>query len=97
MTHHEENPLIVMDASIATEANLAWLKERCCRYLVVSRKRHVEWDDEKLWRTYTMRTKRGDTVHIRKAARPEEWQQAIYKTLGLNQNPGGTMKTIVPD
>ncbi len=307
LTHHEENPLIVMDAGIATEANLAWLKERRCRYLVVSRKRHIEWDeeksslirsdggnevrvyskqnrdtdeielycrsssraekekamdslfserfeasmqaladglsqarhikrydkvlgkigrlqekyaraaqyytievdkddqgihatglrftrthhgaveyagvyclrtnikdwdDEKLWRTYTMltdieaafrsmkselgmrpvyhqtterveghlwitllayhlvhsirmrlkehdihdswetlrrtmrghmrvtttmRTKQGDTVHIRKAARPEAWQQAIYKTLGLNQNPGGTMKTIVPD
>jgi len=47
--------------------------------------------------TTTMRTKQGDTIHIRKAARPEAWQQAIYQALGLNQNPGGTMKTIVPD
>ncbi len=44
---HEENPLIVMDAGIATEANLAWLKEKGWRYLVVSRKRHIEWDEEK--------------------------------------------------
>jgi len=47
--------------------------------------------------TTTMRTKQGDTLHIRKAARPEAWQQTIYKALGLNQNPGGTMKTIMPD
>jgi len=307
LTHHETNPLIVMDAGIATEANLAWLKEKGWRYLVVSRKRHIEWDeekaslirsdgnnevkvyskqnsetdevelychsslraekekaidslfaqrfetsmqvladglsqprhmkkydkvlgkigrlqekyaraaqhytvevdqdehginatalrftrtnedsveyagvyclrtnikdwdDEKLWRTYimltdieaafrsmkselgmrpvyhqttdrveghlwitllayhlvhsirlrlkdhdihdswetlrrtmrghmrvttTMRTKQGETIHIRKAARPEAWQQTIYTALNLNQNPGGTMKTIVPD
>jgi len=39
--------LIVMDAGIATEANIAWLKEQHFRYLVVSRKRHIEWDEEK--------------------------------------------------
>ncbi|MBL0011860.1 MAG: transposase [Nitrosomonas sp.] len=38
--------LIVMDAGIATEANLQWLQERNYRYLVVSRKRQVEWDEE---------------------------------------------------
>ncbi|MDX8390579.1 MAG: hypothetical protein R8M38_08820 [Mariprofundaceae bacterium] len=43
----DTNPLIVMDAGIATKANLAWLKEKQCRYLVVSRKRHIEWDEEK--------------------------------------------------
>ncbi|MDX8414097.1 MAG: IS1634 family transposase [Mariprofundales bacterium] len=42
----EPNPLIVMDAGIATEENLTWLKEQGCRYLVVSRKRHQEWDEE---------------------------------------------------
>jgi len=47
--------------------------------------------------TTTMRTRLGDTLHIRKAARPEAWQQTIYKALGLNQNPGGIMKTIMPD
>jgi len=44
-----------------------------------------------------MRTKQNETVHIRKAARPEAWQQTIYTALELNQNPGGIMKTIVPD
>jgi len=47
--------------------------------------------------TTTMRTRLGDTLHIRKAARPEAWQQTIYKALGLSQNPGGIMKTIMPD
>jgi len=47
--------------------------------------------------TTTMRTKKNETIHIRKAARSEAWQQTIYTALGLNQNPGGIMKTIVPD
>jgi len=47
--------------------------------------------------TTTMRTKQGDTVHIRKAARPEAWQQTIYKALALTQNPGGITKTIMAD
>lgn len=47
--------------------------------------------------TTAMRTTQGTTLHIRKAARPEAWQQVIYKTLGLNQKPGGTIKTIIPD
>jgi len=46
LTGSESNPLIVMDAGIASEENLIWLKEQGCRYLVVSRKRHQEWDEE---------------------------------------------------
>jgi len=33
-------PTVVLDAGIATEANIAWLVEHHYRYLVVSRKRH---------------------------------------------------------
>ncbi|MDX8389719.1 MAG: hypothetical protein R8M38_04420, partial [Mariprofundaceae bacterium] len=47
--------------------------------------------------TTTMRTRQDETIHIRKATRPEAWQKTIYQALGLKQNPGGTMKTIVPD
>jgi transposase len=47
--------------------------------------------------TTTMRTKQNKTLHIRKAARPEAWQQTIYKALGLSQNPGGITKTIMAD
>jgi len=47
LMHHTKDPLIVMDAGIATEKNLVWLKEKGWRYLVVSRKRYIEWDEEK--------------------------------------------------
>lgn len=47
--------------------------------------------------TTTMRTKDNKTLHIRKAARPEPWQQVIYQALDLPQNPGGIRKTIIPD
>jgi transposase len=39
-------PTVVMDAGIATEENIDWLKEHQYPYLVVSRKRHREFDEE---------------------------------------------------
>jgi transposase len=39
-------PTVVLDAGIATEENLAWLRERGYRYLVVSRERHKQFDAE---------------------------------------------------
>jgi len=40
-------PTIVMDAGIATEDNIAWLREQGYPYIVVSRKRRLEFDAEK--------------------------------------------------
>jgi len=39
-------PTIVMDAGIATEDNINWLKEKGYAYLVVSRKRHREFSEK---------------------------------------------------
>ncbi len=39
-------PIVVMDAGIATEDNITWLKGNHYRYLVVSRKRHREFSEE---------------------------------------------------
>jgi transposase len=39
-------PTVVMDAGIATEDNIAWLRQHQYPYLVVSRKRHREFDEE---------------------------------------------------
>ncbi len=39
-------PTVVLDAGIATEANLAWLTKHGYRYLVVSRERHKQFDTE---------------------------------------------------
>jgi transposase len=40
-------PTVVLDAGIATEENIAWLVENHYRYLVVSRRRHREFDQHK--------------------------------------------------
>ncbi len=41
--------------------------------------------------------KDNKTLRIRKAARPEPWQQVIYQALDLPQNPGGGTQTIIID
>jgi len=38
-------PTVVLDAGIATEDNIAWLVENGYRYVVVSRKRHRQFDE----------------------------------------------------
>lgn len=39
-------PTVVLDAGLATEENIAWLREHHYRYIAVSRKRHREFDVE---------------------------------------------------
>lgn len=41
----DQKPTVVMDAGIATEDNISWLKEHQYPYLVVSRKKHREFDE----------------------------------------------------
>ena len=40
-----DKPTVVMDAGIATEENIAWLREHGYPYLVVSRKKHRQFDE----------------------------------------------------
>jgi len=42
----QKKPTIVMDAGIATEDNMNWLKKEQYHYLVVSRKRHREFSEK---------------------------------------------------
>jgi transposase len=44
--HTERAPTVVLDAGIASEENIAWLVQNGYRYLVVSRKRHREFDPD---------------------------------------------------
>ncbi len=44
-TTGHSSPTIVLDAGIATEANVAWLTEQGYGYVVVSRKRHRQFDE----------------------------------------------------
>jgi len=45
--------LVIMDAGIATEANIAWLKKQEYRYLVVSRERGRQFDPDRAVDTLT--------------------------------------------
>jgi transposase len=81
MLHHLEdggpgvgkNPTVVMDAGIATEENITWLKEHQYPYLVVSRKRHREFDE-----TASIVVKKDDecTVRVQKV-----FDEATQETL----------------
>ncbi|MBK1633951.1 transposase [Thiohalocapsa halophila] len=42
----ETPPTVVLDAGIATEDNIAWLNEQGYRYVVVSRRRHRQFDPD---------------------------------------------------
>lgn len=56
----QTKPLIVMDAGIATEDNVKWLRKENFRYLVVSRKRHREFSNEN-----SIEVKNEGDYHIR--------------------------------
>lgn len=67
-------PTIVMDAGIATEANVDWLKSQQYPYIVVSRKRHKEFSEEKavlikkdknsIVRAYKVLNKKTDEIEL---------------------------------
>ncbi len=65
--------LVIMDAAIATEANIVWLKEQKYRYLVVSRERSRQFDPDQAINTLTasnetirlQRVMNGDSTEVR--------------------------------
>ncbi len=81
--------LIVMDRGIATEANLAWLREQGYRYLVVSRERTRIMPQGEM----TLTTAGGDTVRVEKVLDEAAGEVRLYchspgrelKEAGINQ------------
>jgi transposase len=72
----QTRPLIVMDAGLATEGNLLWLKERGYDYLVVSRQKKIEIPPEA-----EMITVREDNRRLIRAALvngPEAEEVTLY-------------------
>ncbi|SMN02256.1 hypothetical protein SPONN_675 [uncultured Candidatus Thioglobus sp.] len=53
-------PTIVMDAGIASQENIDWLQAQGYHYIVVSRKQHLEFDDDK-----AVPVKQGDNGTVR--------------------------------
>ena len=67
--------LVVMDAGIATEANIAWLRGNGTRYLAVSRERTRRFDPE-LAQAIETRSRR--TVHVHKVVDPDSGEARLY-------------------
>jgi len=67
--------LVVMDAGIATEANLIWLSEHGYRYLVVSRERARQFEAET---AIPIETSAGATVHIQRVDDPDHKEVRLY-------------------
>ena len=68
-------PTVVMDAGIATEDNIGWLQEHQYPYLVVSRKKHREFDE-----TSSVVVKKDDecTVRVQKVFDEERQETLLY-------------------
>ena len=79
-----------MDAGIATEANLIWLREHGFRYLVVSREQARQFEAET---AIPIETAAGSTVHIQRVDDLDNKEVRLYchseqreqKEQGMNQ------------
>ncbi len=67
--------LVAMDAGVATEANVVWLRENGYRYLVVSRERARRFDPDL---AVALKTRSRQTVHVHKAVDPDGGEVRLY-------------------
>ena len=67
--------LVVMDAGIATEANIAWLRDTGYRYLAVSRERTRRFDPEL---AVAIETRSRQTVQVHKVTDPQSGEVRLY-------------------
>jgi len=67
--------LVVMDAGIANEANLTWLREQGYHYLVVSRERARQFEAET---AIPIETAAGHSVQIQRVDDPERQEVRLY-------------------
>lgn len=70
-----EKPTIVMDAGIATQDNIEWLKDRQYPYIVVSRKRHREFDEDQ---SYIVKKDGNCTVRAQKVIDSDTGETLLY-------------------
>ncbi len=67
--------LVIMDAGIATEANVAWLAERAYRYLVVRRGGARQFNDTQ---ALAIETNSGETVRLHKEVSEDGKEVRLY-------------------
>jgi transposase len=68
-------PTVVLDAGIATEENIAWLVENHYRYLVVSRKRHREFDESE---AVVVKEDGASRVRAQRVVNPDTAEVELY-------------------
>jgi len=71
----QSKPTIVMDAGIATEDNINWLKKEQYHYLVVSRKRHREFSEKE---AVVVKKDKGCTVKAYKKTNDKTGEVELY-------------------
>ncbi len=71
----DKQPTIIMDAGIATEENITWLKEHQYNYLVVSRKKHREFDESQ---SIIVKQDAESTVRVQKIYDKETHETLLY-------------------
>jgi transposase len=74
-TTTEMKPTVVMDAGIATEDNVGWLQENHYPYLVVSRKKHREFDEAS---SVIVKQDKECTVRVQKVFDEETQETLLY-------------------
>ena len=68
-------PTVVLDAGIATEENIEWLVSKGYRYLVVSRKRHRQFDDDQA----VIIKQEGDlSIRAQRVVNPDTGEVELY-------------------
>ena len=67
--------LVVMDAGVATAANIAWLRESGYRYLAVSRERTRRFDPDL---AVALETRSRQTVHVHKEVDARSGEARLY-------------------
>lgn len=67
--------LVIMDAGIATEANISWLVEQGYRYLVVSRERNRQFDEKQSVEAITASQQ---TIQIQRVLNDEKTEVRLY-------------------
>jgi len=70
-----QKPTVVMDAGIATEDNITWLKKHSYPYLVVSRKKHREFDEAS---SVVVKEDAECTVRVQKVLDEETQETLLY-------------------
>jgi transposase len=67
--------LVIMDAGIATEANIVWLKEQGYHYLVVSRERARQFDPDQAIDTLTAS---NETIRLQRVMNDDSTEVRLY-------------------